>query len=379
MIAEEFLSFLKQSKFDFFAGVPCSFLKSLIDCVISDKSIQYVMAPNEGDAIAIATGAYLAGKSAVVLSQNSGLGNMINPLSSLAYIFKIPLLLLISLRGEKGLKDAPQHALDGEITCDLFNTLRIPYQTLPLEFVKAKKAVNEGLKIMKKTNLPYAFIVKKNTFEKNKKNQKTPKFKKNKGEIFLEEGEKFELSRYEAIKTILDFQQKDWVIIGSTGKISRELFTIKDQPGNFYMIGSMGCAASIGLGISLSKPNKKVIVLDGDGALIMRMGNLPTIGFYSPSNFIHILLDNESHDSTGGQFTVSPTTEFSKVALFCNYKRAAKVCSKRNLIYVLNNLKDESGPHFIHIKIKNGSVPDVSRPTLTPVQIKERFMKFLGN
>lgn len=383
MIPSEFLNFLRQLKINFFTGVPCSFLKPLINCLISDGTIQYVVAPNEGDAIAIATGAYLAGKNSLVLSQNSGLGNMVNPLSSLAYIFEIPILIFVSLRGEKGINDAPQHALNGEITYDLLDILKIPYQILPAEFIKAKKAIAEALEIVKKTSLPYAFIIKKNTFKKNTfeqdKRKKIFKFKKNRGKIILEASGVAELSRYEAIKAILDFQEKNWVIIGSTGKISRELFAIKDQPNNFYMIGSMGCAASIGLGISISKPDKKIIVLDGDGALIMRMGNMPTIGFYNPSNFIHILLDNECHDSTGRQFTVSPTTEFSKIALSCNYKTASKIYTKKDLVDAFSNINNKYGPHFIHIKVKKDKALNIGRPTLTPIQIKKRFVNFLSH
>ncbi len=377
--SNKFINLMIKKGFGPYIGVPCSFLKPLINYTIDREDIEYIAANNEGEALAIASGAYLAGKRPVVMFQNSGLGNMINPLTSLNYVFKIPLLLIVTWRGEPGLKDEPQHELMGQITFDLLKVVRVKCDEFPTSDDEIGDKIANAVHYMTQTGLPYAFIMRKDNVDKYElQTHRDVPF--DRGKIF--DGEDFGnpvLERREAVAIVADLVQETGLIISTTGKISRELFYHEDRANQLYVVGSMGCASSIALGIALYQPEKKVIVLDGDGAALMRLEAMVSIGHYHPPNLLHVILDNESHESTGGQATLSPTVQFSEVAAACGYRSSVKVFSPEKLADTIRRGLVEEGPHLIHVKVKRGSEPSLGRPTIPPVQVKERFMKLIGS
>ena len=381
LIGQDFLKPAKAMGFNFFTGVPCSFLTPIINAVISEKSLDYVSASSEGEAVSIAAGAWIAGKKTVVMCQNSGLGNAVNPLSSLNYPFRIPTLFITTWRGQPKIKDEPQHILMGKITQSLLNNLLIPHQPFP----KTRKMLEKILKTasikMTKSSLPYALIMEKGIMQHEEIKQ-LPYKKNQKGKNLDFRDFKKRPARIEALESISFSVPKNTAIIASTGKCSRELFTIHDTEQNLYQVGSMGCASSMGLGISLNIQSP-VLILDGDGAILMKMGTMATIGAHKPKNLIHVILDNETHDSTGGQKTVSPCTDFATIGKACGYKRSY-ACD--NLVGLQKAISEclnpklpsaKIGPFLIHMKIKPGSISPLGRPTIPPHEILKRFKNFL--
>ncbi|MFQ6041273.1 MAG: phosphonopyruvate decarboxylase [Candidatus Poribacteria bacterium] len=382
--SSKFINLMTEKGFGPYIGVPCSFLKPLINYIIDREDVEYIAANNEGEAVAIASGAYLAGKRPVVMFQNSGLGNTINPLTSLNYVFKIPLLLIITWRGEPGLKDEPQHELMGQITFDLLKVVRVECDEFLTPVCAAggsddeiEKKITDAVDYMAQTGLPCAFIMRKDTVD-NYELQTHRDVPFVRGQIL--DGENFKnpvLERREAIAIVADLVSQTDLIVSTTGKISRELFYHEDRANQLYVVGSMGCASSIALGVALYQPEKKVIVLDGDGAALMRLEAMASIGHYRPSNLLHVIFDNESHESTGGQATLSPTVQFIEIAAACGYRSSVKVFTPGKLSDIIQQSLAEKGPHLIHVKVKRGSDPSLGRPTVTPVQVKERFMKLI--
>jgi len=354
--------------------VPCSFLKPFINYVIDSPNLQYIKATVEGEAVSIAAGLYLGGKRPIVMFQNSGLGNIINPVTSLLNIYKIPILFIVSLRGEPGIKDEPQHQIMGGITSELLTITDIANTLFPASQDAVGNSVKEAIAHMEKTLLPYAFILKKGVLGEYVI-KKDEKFCLNEGIIVFENEDDIILKRMDAIKTIVESLNGDEPIVSTTGMISRELFTLSDKDNHFYTLGSMGCTSAIAFGISLCK-KRRIVVLDGDGAVLMKMGNLATIGHYG-TNILHIVLDNGAYDSTGGQATVSPTVNIAKVAAACGYKTASVVYSSDYLSKHISDLRDKPGPHMLNVKVKKGHDSNLGRVTITPVQIKERFKKYL--
>ena len=378
--SNDFISGCLSRDYTFYTGVPCSFLKPLINYVIQSSNVDYIAATSEGEAVGIATGAYLAGNKSVVMCQNSGLGNMVNPLTSLNFPFRIPLLLIVTLRGEPHLNDEPQHELMGQITGELLNTLRIPWAFFPTGTEKIAVVLDRAESEMTKNNLPFALIMKKGSVGKT---DLSYGYKKANQTLIMPTGEfrsnhESRMSRIESIKTIRETFCGDDAIIATTGKIGRELFTLGDTVNQLYVVGSMGCAAGMGFGIQRANPNRRVVVLDGDGAVLMKMGTLATIGSNKPGRFIHIILDNETYESTGGQRSVSPTVDFCHIAAACGYKKCYRADTKHDLVHALLATKENPGPSLIHVKVLSGSDSDLGRPTLKPFQVKERFMKFLA-
>ncbi len=378
--SQDFISACTSRGYTFYTGVPCSFLKPLINCVIQNPDVDYVTATSEGEAVGIAAGAYLAGCKAVVMCQNSGLGNTINPLTSLCFPFRIPILLIVTLRGEPGLNDEPQHELMGQITGELLETLHIQWEFFPDELEKIGTVLDQAESKMAKTGLPFALIMKKgNVHKTDLKSIGTAILKPQKVSLegrFNNNPEK-RMSRFESIKIIREAFCNDDAIIATTGKIGRELFTLGDTKNQLYVVGSMGCAAGIGFGIQHVRPKQRVIVLDGDGAALMKMGTIATIGYYKPEQFIHIILDNETYESTGGQQSVSPSVDFCKIAGACVYLQCYRTDTKNDLLNAIRSVKRLSGPSLIHVKVSSSSASDLGRPTLKPYQVKERFMGFL--
>jgi phosphonopyruvate decarboxylase len=361
--------------YDSFSGVPCSFLKYLINYAINHG--EYIAAPNEGDAVAIAAGVHLGGKKAVVLMQNSGLTNAVSPLTSLNYSFKFPVLGFVSLRGEVGIHDEPQHELMGKITTDLLDLMRVKWEYLSKDQVEAFSQLEVADRYIN-NDIPFFFVVRKNTFTEEVLFDRTKQLRKNNKIARLKSIPNELPSRLEVLEVISKFKNDRLVLLATTGKTGRELYEIDDSKHNLYMVGSLGCITSLGLGLAMTKQDKNVIVIDGDGSLLMRMGNMATNGYYNPDNMLHILLDNNSHDSTGGQNTVSHNVDFVSVATACGYKKAISI---QNLDELSSNLSIWLQAHrltFLHIKIGGGSKNHLGRPSQKPHEVKARIMKFIA-
>lgn len=375
--AQTFLNEAHALGFDFFTGVPCSFLTPIINRVISDKGTRYVGAASEGEAVGIASGAWLAGRSTVVMCQNSGLGNTINPLTSLNWPFRIPTLMLVTLRGEPGLGDEPQHELMGEITKTLLDDIRVANAPFPETDEAIAAALDAANASMAERDLPFAFIVRKGTVANEKLDQvSVPAQPVGAYTDRLEGGSR--PIRYAALERVVSVAPGTAALIATTGFCGRELYMIDDRPQHIYQVGSMGCASAMGLGVALNV-ERPVIALDGDGAALMKMGSLATIGAQAPSNLIHVLLDNGVHESTGGQATVSPGVDFSRVALACGYRSAAACDSLDGLEAALKAALASAGPHMIHIRLEPGTVENLVRPSVKPIDVARRFRTFLAS
>ena len=366
---------LSKYRYNFFTGVPCSHLTSVINGVINSKTIKYVGATSEGESVGIASGAWLAGKKGVVMIQNSGLGNTINPLTSLNYPFRIPILLISTWRGDPKTNDEPQHKLIGEKTRKILELIKVKNDIFPTNKSGLQKILAKINKSINKFSLPYCLIMRKNSIEKENLKQKIILLKK-KGKKIIFKNRNSIPSRYEVLKLIVKNIKRDIGIVATTGKTGRELFTINDSKQFFYQVGSMGCASAIGLGIALNN-KKKIIVIDGDGAALMKMGNFTTIGANQPLNLIHILLDNNVHDSTGQQLTNASTVDFTSVAISCGYKISYLVNNLNGFERSLKESLKKKGPIFINVKIKPGSINNLGRPTVSPNKVARRFQNFL--
>jgi phosphonopyruvate decarboxylase len=374
--ADEFLGPARERGLDFFTGVPCSFLTPLINGVIGDPNIDYVGAASEGEAVAISAGAWLAGRNPVVMCQNSGLGNAVNPLTSLNFPFRIPTLLIVTWRGQPGLNDEPQHELMGHITGSLLDLLMVPHRPFPRAADKVAPALDDALAEMARTGLPYAFILDKGavgeaTLDHPRASVRPP----GDFEDLREGGAR--PSRIRALERFLGLVPATAAVISTTGKCGRELFTLADRPPHLYQVGSMGGASAMGLGLALNL-ERPVVVLDGDGAALMKMGTLATIGARAPANLVHVLLDNGVHDSTGGQSTVSASVDFAQVALACGYAYAAACDNIEGFGRALKRAFGTPGPSLLHLHITPGSIDKLGRPTIKPEAVARRFKSFLA-
>ncbi len=379
--AKEFIEAARELGFVRYTGVPCSFLTPFINYVINDNALEYIASTNEGDALATTSGSVIGGQRSIVMMQNSGLGNAVSPITSLSYIFRIPFLIIVTHRGEPGVKDEPQHELMGQITEELFNTMQIPSETFPSETKEIIPALQRAEKFMSKESRPYAFIMKKGSVAPQKLDKKMIKdIAKSETEIRSLFDEKLtRLDRNTVLRHIINHASvDDSILIATTGFTGRELFSINDRVNHIYMVGSMGCASSFGLGLALARPDLKIIVIDGDGAGLMRMGNFATIGTYASNNFIHILLDNEVHDSTGGQSTVSKNINFAMIAKACGYSITLSG-NKMELIDELFSLNKNEGPIFGHLKICSGTIENLPRPNVKPNEVLRRMMRHINS
>ena len=370
MKCEDLWNIFKSNELIYFTGVPDSTFKSWMS-FLSDKHDQELtnrIAATERDAIGWASGYHVAtGNIGVVYMQNSGLGNTVNPITSLTdeCLYNIPMLLLIGWRGEPGKHDEPQHLKMGKLTLPLLELLGIKYSLLANDMSCAKEAISEAKKYMESTNNSYALIIKEGVLEEYRQ-QHAP-------------SNNYKMKREEAIKAIVDMLDQNDLIVSTTGKTSRELFEYRENKkcghGNdFLMVGSMGLAHIFGAEVALQRPQRKVFIFDGDGALIMSAGALSTIGYYAPTNFYHIVFDNEAHESTGGQPTTSSATNFVSLALANNYKWAQKVTTKADLEKALLNTRNMEGPLMLVVKIAKGSRQNLGRPTTAPSETKHSFM-----
>jgi phosphonopyruvate decarboxylase len=372
--ATQFLAAAEAHGYDFMVGVPCSFMTPLINAAIASKSMQYVGATSEGEAMAIAAGAWLAGRKTIVMMQNSGLGNAVNPLTSLNAPFRIPALVVVSWRGRPGIADEPQHRLMGKIMHGLLDQMQIAHSEFPNSLERIPQAFAIAETCMAQDSLPYAFVMRQGDLSDEPMNDQPVKQRTAGRSASCERGGR-RPPRVEALKAFLEFEH-DAVVIASTGKCGRELFTLKDRRQHLYQVGSMGCASAMGLGLALNT-TKRVVVLDGDGAALMKLGNMATIGAYAPANLIHLLLDNGVHDSTGAQPTVSSTVAFADVAIACGYSLAVTCDDIDGLRQAYAAALDASGPAIIHMRIAPGSISPLARPTLVPDVIARRMQSYV--
>jgi len=374
---EYFCRLLLNNGTDFFTGVPDSLLKSFCAFLTDNvKTENHIIAANEGAAVSLASGYHLATcKIPLVYMQNSGIGNAVNPLLSLAdsEVYKIPMILLIGWRGEPGVKDEPQHIKQGKVTCSLLETMQIPYVVISNNESELEKQISLMYEHFSKNNSVYALVVKKDIFSEYKL-QKS---------IYSEEI--CPLTREEAIEEILYSSAPHEIYISTTGMASRELYELRDklnQPHSrdFLTVGSMGHSSAISLGIAINKPKHFITCLDGDGAILMHTGNLAIIGNRKPHNFRHIVLNNGAHDSVGGQPTVGLQTDICSIALACGYEKAVSVKTKdelRTALLDVNIEKKRKGPYLIEVKISKGARADLGRPLSTPLENKIAFMEAL--
>ena len=373
MINTEKIYNLLAGEIDFFTGVPDSLLKDLCAC-ITDNSARgsHIVAANEGAAVAMAAGHYLAtGLPALVYMQNSGIGNAVNPLLSLAdeKVYRIPMLLVVGWRGEPGVKDEPQHIKQGEVTLNLFDAMKIPYKVIDEDEAIAEKQFIQLIEQAKSTSSPQAAIIRKDLFSTYKLKNKA--------------SNNFAMSREEALQTVVDSLAEDDIVISTTGKLSRELFEYREfksegHEKDFLTVGSMGHSMSIACGVALSKPDRLVYCLDGDGAIIMHLGAMTNIGALGLKNIRHIVFNNGSHESVGAQPTVAFNIDIPQIAMGCGYKKAKSVADMPELKQALKNFCGEEGPVLVEIKINIASRNDLGRPTRTTSENKEDFMHHLN-
>lgn len=367
-----FIDTLASYGIDYFAGVPDSLLKNICAYIADNIDVRHnIITANEGAAVGLAAGYHLAtGKVGVVYMQNSGEGNIINPLASLTdkEVYNIPVLLLIGWRGRPGVHDEPQHVKQGKVTTGLLNVMGINYDVLSKDEDKAAKQIAKAVVALQSCEV-YALVIEKDTFDEYK--------------LQSAEANKLTLTREEAIQTVASSLGAKDVIVSTTGMISRELFEAREawhqgHERDFLTVGSMGHASQIALGIALEKTDRRVWCFDGDGATIMHMGSMAIVASKSPSNYVHVVFNNGAHDSVGGQPTVGLRIDIPAIAKAVGYRAAYSVDTAEGLADALKTLSEAEGPVLLEVKVKKGNRKDLGRPTTTPVQNKEALISFLN-
>lgn len=368
-----FYDLLLKNGTDFFTGVPDSLLKNFC-AYVTDNAPQdkHIISANEGSATALAAGYHFAtGKIPLIYMQNSGEGNMINPMLSLVDpdVYSVPMLMIIGWRGEPGVHDEPQHVKQGKVTCDLLDAMKVPYQVLsdnendlPLQF-------EEAYSYIKTNNAPYAFVIRKGTFD----------------EYVLQNNEVVDgkMTREQAIEKIMLSADEKTAFVSTTGMASRELYELREKHNrshekDFLTVGSMGHASQIALSIAMQKKDFNVYCIDGDGATIMQMGGLATIGTRNPKNMVHFVLNNGAHDSVGGQPTVGRKIDLCTIASGCGYENVVHVETIEELETVLHDNQTKNKLTFIEVLVTKGARKDLGRPKSTPIENKKALMEFLG-
>ena len=368
---QDFVDWLAALGVDFYAGVPDSLLKPVCFYLADHAGDKHVVAANEGGAVALACGYHLAtGKVPLVYLQNSGQGNTINPLLSLADrdVYSIPLLLLIGWRGEPGTKDEPQHVKQGKVTVSLLEAMDIPYRVLAPEAEAARRCVDELLAIAAAESRPVALMVRKDTFEPYKPTGQAS-------------GD-FEMTREQAIEAVVAVLGETDAIVSTTGKISRELYEYRDRAGQghqreFLTVGSMGHASQIAMGIALAMPDRQVFCLDGDGAMLMHMGGAAIVGAAGVANFKHVIFNNGVHDSVGGMATAGLRVSFTEIVKACGYTEAWRVERREDVAEKVAQLRAARGPAMLEIMVRKGARADLGRPKTSPIENKTAFTEFL--
>ncbi len=374
MLASVLLEECLKAGIGFFTGVPDSFLKGLCDELYDrwgTDSPAHIVAHNEGGAIGLCAGHYLAtGKPALCYMQNSGLGNAVNPLASLTdlQVYAIPCLLVVGWRGEPGVKDEPQHVRQGAVTLSLLDLLEIPYRILsPDTDDETFRADFAALVEILKEGRPSALVIRKGAL----KSDRHPCY-----------GNSASLSREQAAGIILEAAGPSDCFISTTGKLSREIFELRESRSeghrrDFLTVGSMGHASMIALRIAEEKPDRRVWCLDGDGAVMMHLGSLPLIGRRSPKNFLHVVINNGAHETVGGMPVCSGALNIAELARAAGYPHVLFADSAATLREKLEEVVSLSGPVLLEIRCACGARTDLGRPTTTPIRNREAFMEYL--
>jgi phosphonopyruvate decarboxylase len=406
--AAQFVEAARARGFRRYAGVPCSYLTPFINYVIQDDTLDYISAANEGDAVAISAGVALGGERAITMMQNSGLGNAVSPLTSLTWTFGLPQLLIITWRGEPGgASDEPQHALMGPITATMLDTMDVAWELFPTDVTEIDAVLDRACAHMDETGKPYALLMKKGSvapFPLQGNGAPTPRqacvaethYRSNgdaEPDTLLPTASR--ASRTDALRRVVAASPLQTeavaeassptktVVLATTGFSGRELYALDDRANHLYMVGSMGCVATLALGLARTRPDIRVIAVDGDGAALMRMGLFATVGAYGGDNLLHLLLDNAAHDSTGGQATVSASVGFAQIAAACGYASAA---DSDDLDAIDSWLAKDSadtedrvpGARFLRVFTRPGSPDTLPRPAVTPRQVRARLQRYLG-
>ncbi len=360
---------------DFYTGVPDSQLKALCDCLMSTYGTDpkhHIIAANEGNAVGLAAGYHLAtGKTAVVYLQNSGEGNIINPLASLCNdkVYGIPVIFIVGWRGEPGVHDEPQHTYQGEVTLRLLEDMDVAACVIGPETAEAEIETKlTEFRALLAQGKQVAFVVRKGALTCDNK----PDYANSRV-----------MRREEIIRHIAAVAGDD-PIVSTTGKASRELFELRTAAGegherDFLTVGSMGHSSSIALGIALQRPEKKVWIVDGDGAALMHMGAMAVLGTNAPQNVVHIIINNGAHETVGGQPTAAGKADMVAIAKGCGYPRAVSVADFDALDAALREAKAAHTLTLIEAKCAIGARADLGRPTTTAKENKERFMDCLQN
>ncbi len=363
---------LRQNGFDFFTGVPDSLLKDFC-AYVSDNAPDddHVIAANEGNAVALAMGHYLgSAKPAVVYMQNSGIGNAVNPLLSLAdrEVYSVPMLMVIGWRGEPGVKDEPQHVKQGRRMTELLDAMEVPWFVLPAEAEDATTVLAEACRTMKEAAAPVALLVRKNTFARYELRKKS--------------ATNYPMNREAAIQCVLERLGDEDVVVSTTGKASREVYEYRQAKGtagnDFLTVGGMGHTASIAMGLARAQPARRVVCLDGDGSLIMHMGAMGIISRQGSDNLLHIVINNGAHDSVGGQPTVGYEIDVPAIARACGYREAVSVTDEEELARELQRLLGLRGPALLQVVVNKGARPELGRPKSTPIENRDALMQSLG-
>ena len=372
MTPQAFFELLQQHGIGFFCGVPDSLLKAFC-AYISDHvpAENHLICANEGAAVGMAAGYHLATQGiALVYMQNSGLGNAVNPLLSIAAgdVYRIPLLMLIGWRGEPGHADEPQHKQQGRLMPAMLDAMEIPYQVLGGDLAQAVTALEKTRLHFREHNTPFALVARKDTFSAYSLRQ-TPQAD-------------YELTREDAIKFFVDLLTDQDITVSTTGMASRELYEYRDALGqgherDFLTVGGMGHASQIALGIALQKPGRRVFCLDGDGAALMHMGSLAISGIHGGNNFVHMVINNGVHASVGGQPTVGLKISLMDIAKGCGYKTVLCAQTRVEFTNCFKALESADGPIFIEVQVRQGQRSDLGRPHTTPEQNKQAFIQFL--
>ena len=412
--ARHFVEAARQRGFEWYAGVPCSYLTPFINYVLQEPSLHYVSMANEGDAVALIAGVALAGapggghRRGIAMMQNSGLGNAVSPLTSLTWTFRLPQLLIVTWRGQPGVADEPQHALMGPITPTMLDTMEIRWELFPTEAAQIGPALDRAIAHMDATGKPYALLMQKGSVASYplKAGADAIRTRVPRAAAVVEPqrlAPSARSTRHQALgEVVARTSVASTAVLASTGFCGRELYAIDDRPNHLYMVGSMGCVVPLALGLALARPDLRVVALDGDGAALMRLGAFATVGAYGPHNLWHLLLDNGAHDSTGGQATVSPNVSFAEVAVACGYaasldtddlgriaewlateaqrRESHEAPATRRGTHGSSRLEGPplEGARFARLLTRPGSPADLPRPSITPVEVKTRLMRHIG-
>jgi phosphonopyruvate decarboxylase len=374
--AQSFVDAAQRHGFILWSGVPCSYLQPFINYVIADSSSRYVPACNEGDAVSIAAGVEIGGGRAIAMFQNSGLGNAVNPLTSLAHTHRIPLLLITTLRGEPGgPADEPQHELMGSITTRLLDLMEIRWEYFPIRDEEIEPCFVRALSWMETERTPYCFVMRKDSVAPVPAPPHLEVRLTNSTRSSVYTIEQTNASRAEMLAAVQTAVGNHDVVLATTGYTGRELYASADIPQQLSLVGAMGCASSVGLGLAIQRPDLRVIVLDGDGSALMRLGALAAIGYQRPANLVHIVFDNGMYESTGGQSTISGSVNLTGIAADCGYIDTRVLSDPDEILQVLKG--ETRGLTFIRAMIRPGVMPDLQRPKLQPPQATDRFRTYI--